>query len=392
MYLTFKYRLTVTKSQHEALLRICDSQRELYNAALEEKIDCFRKTGKNLTWVDQQKSLTECRKMIASMRDDPLNVQRGTIRQVHSAFAGFFSRIRKDGHAGLPRFRGRYRSPSFVFVDFAGQFDGKKIRFKGIPGGIRVRLHRPVAKGRICVAKFKRDARGWFVAFSIKIADVKKIAVKNAIGIDLGIKNLAQLSDGSLIPNIRPALKLEKEMRRRQRALSRRSRGSKRQAAARVAVSKVHRKIANTRRTYLHQCSVTLVKTYDLIAVENLNVKGLRRSMLAKSIHDVSWATFVSMIAYKAERAGKHLIKVDPRFTTQACSSCGAIVPKTLSVRTHDCQHCGTLLDRDHNAALNVLRKGVLALEALNVAQWGERALGNTVDGRDCTYYKRTTS
>ena len=133
----------------------------------------------------------------------------------------------------------------------------------------------------------------------------------------------------------------------------------------------------NTRETHLHQVSADLTRRFDLIAVEKLNTKGMARSRFAKSIHDASWTKLRQMLAYKAEGAGGRLIEVDPRNTTQACSGCGVIVPKGLSDRVHSCPDCGLVLDRDHNAALNILHSGVVARGALNVGQWAERAPGS---------------
>lgn len=376
--LTFKYRVLPSKAQHAALALILDAQRDLYNAALAERIDCYQKTGKGISYERQTSELTECRRDIQEMAALPANLQRGTLKRLDNAFSGFFSRVKRGDKPGFPRFKGKSWFNSFEFAEFSGiQFDGKRLRFKGLPGGLRVHLHRPLPARKICAAKFKRDGKGWSVCFAIRIEDPEKIVVRNAVGVDVGLKNLAHLSDGTIIPNPRVAKRAESEMRRRQRALARCRRGSNRRRKVRALVAAAHRKITNTRRTYLHQVSAQMVKTYDLIAVEDLNVKGLARSMLAKSIHDASWSTFIDMIAYKAEKAGRYLIRVDAKNTTQACSNCGAIVPKSLKDRTHDCPHCGTVLDRDENAARNVLRKGVLALGLDNVTRWGERPAAN---------------
>ena len=376
--LNYKYRLLPNKRQYAALAEICESQRQLYNAALQERIDCYGKTGRGRSYIDQAKALTLCRRDIPEMAAIPANIQRGTLKRLEAAFAGFFSRVRRGDKPGFPRFRGKHWFRSFEFAEFSGiTFDGKRLRFRTMPGGLRVHLHRALPSGPILGAKIGRDQKGWSICFQVRTQVPGKCSVARVAGIDLGLKSLAHLSDGTIIPNPRVAQRAQTKMRRRQRALARCKRGSRRRTKERQRFTSAHSRILNARRTYLHQQSAFLVKRYDLIAMENLNVNGLAASMLAKAVHDASWSIFVDMIAYKAERAGKYLIKVDARHTTQACSSCGAIVPKTLAVRTHDCPHCGTVLDRDKNAARNVLRKGVLALEALNVAQWSERAPGN---------------
>jgi putative transposase len=361
--LTYRYRLLPLKSQHRALERLCDAQRELYNAALEERIDCYRKTGKTRTYMDQCKALTECRREIPEMGVLPLNLQRWALKRLDDAFQAFFRRAKaRNGKAGFPRFRGKGRWDAFGFAEFSGvRFDGKRLRFAGMPGGLKLHLHRPLpddADIRSCV--FRRDGRSWYVCLQIAVATAEKRAVSTAVGVDLGLKVFAYCSDNVVIPNPRVARKAEKELYRRQRALSRCKRASNRRRRVRARVARLHRKIADTRNTWLHQQSAALVKRADLIAVEDLKVSNMvRHPTLARSISDASWAKFVSMLEYKAEKAGSYLIRVDPRNTSQKCSGCGELVPKSLGVRTHACPSCGLVIDRDHNASLNILRAGI---------------------------------
>jgi putative transposase len=237
-----------------------------------------------------------------------------------------------------------------------------------MPGGLKLHLHRPLpddADIRSCV--FRRDARGWHVCLSVAVAVADKRAVATAIGVDLGLKVFAYCSDNVVIPNPRIARRAEKELRLRQRALSRCKRGSNGRRKGRAQVARLHSKIADTRNTWLHQQSAALIKRADLIAVEDLKVSNMvRHQALARSISDASWSKFVSMLDYKAEKAGGHLVRVDPRNTSQKCSGCGELVPKSLAVRTHTCPSCGLVIDRDHNASLNILRAGIGA-GALNV-------------------------
>jgi putative transposase len=371
--LTYRYRLLPLKSQHRALERLCAAQRELYNAALEERIDCYRKTGKTRTYIDQCKALTECRRELPEMGALPVNLQRWTLKRMDDAFQGFFRRIKaRSGNAGFPRFRGQGRWEAFGFNEFSGiQFDGRRLRLAGMPGGLKLHVHRPLpdsADIRSCV--FRRDSRGWHVGLQIAVAEAQKRSVASAIGVDLGLKVFAYCSDNVIIPNPRFAQRAEKELRRRQRALSRCKRGSHRRHKVRAQVARLHRKIADTRNSWLHQRSAELVRRADLIAVEDLKVSKLvRHPTLARSISDASWSRFVSMLDYKAAKAGGHLIRVDPRNTSQKCSGCGELVPKLLAVRTHACPTCGLNIDRDHNASLNIFRAGIGA-GALNVIGW----------------------
>ena len=379
MILTFKYRLLPSKAQHVALAVLLEDQRQLYNAALEERIGCYQKTGKTLDGYDQCKSLAKWRRDDTEARRTPSNLQRWVISRLDAAYNSFFRRLgAHKGKAGFPRFKGKGQWKSFGFVEFWGiRFDGKRLRWKNFPGGLRVHLHRPMPKNvniRSCV--FKRDQKGWVVSFEIKLETPDKQPVKSAVGIDLGLKVFGYQSDGIIIPNPRIAHKAEKEMRRRQRALARCKRGSKRRIKIKTEVARLHTKIINTRTTWLHQQSARIVWQYDLIVAEDLNISDMmKNSMFARSITDVSWSKFLYMVAYKAEKAGKHFITVDPKNTSQKCSSCEELVPKSLVVRTHECPSCGLTIDRDWNAAINILQ-AVVGLGADNVTQWSERQLG----------------
>lgn len=379
--LSYKYRLLPTKAQHAALNDILEQQRILYNAALEERIDCYRKTGLSRTYIDQCMAITEWRQSDEEARSTPVNLQRWTLKRLDEAYKGFFDRLKRGDKAGFPRFRGNGWWKSFGFNELLGlRFDGKRIRFKSLPGSLRVHLHRPPppdADLRSCT--FTKDAKGWHVVFQLKTAAQPRNSANRHIGIDVGLTSLATLSDGTSIPNPRCAKRAEKELRRRQRALSRCKKGSNRRKKVRAGVARLHRKVKNTRETHLHQLSADLISKYDLIAVEKLNMKGMTKSRLAKSVHDASWGKFRQMLAYKAAKAGCELVEVDPRNTSQACSGCGVIVPKELHVRTHDCPDCGLVLDRDHNAAINILHKAVAGLGLHNVVGYGERATGNII-------------
>jgi putative transposase len=370
VFLTYRYRLLPLKGQHRALERLCAGQRELYNAALEERIDCYRKTGKTRTYIDQCKALTQCRHELPEMGELPPNLQRWTLKRIDDAFQGFFRRVKaRSGKTGFPRFRGEGRWQAFGFAEFSGiRFDGKRLRFAGMPGGLKVHLHRELperADIRSCV--FREDGSGWFVSLQIAVPTPEKRAIRSVIGVDLGLEVFAQCSDGVPIPNPRIARRSEKELRRRQRALSRCTRGSHRQAKVRGQVARVHRKITNTRNSWLHKESAGLVKRADLIVVEDLKVANMiRYPILARSIADASWSRFVSMLAYKVEKTGGHLMRVNPRNTSQECSRCHELVPKSLATRTHKCLSCGLVIGRDYNASLNIRRAGIGA-GALNV-------------------------
>lgn len=381
--LTYKYRLLPKRRQHIALAEILESQRQLYNAALEERVDCYRKTGVTLTYLDQYKALTECRRDLPEMGALPANIQRGTLKRLDEAFKGFFSRMKRGDRPGFPRFRGTGQFDCFEFAEFVGiRFDGKRVRFKGMPSGLRVHLHRPMPSGKILTAKFKRDHKGWSVCFAVRIEAAEKRIVSSAVGIDVGIKTLAATSDGLLIPNPRAARRAARALRVRQRALTRAKKGGNGRRKARKQVARLHAKVANTRRTALHQISAMLVRRYDVLAVEALNTKGLARSDFARDVHDAGWSTLRDFLRYKAARAGAHFIEVDPKFTSQTCPACGHREAKTLAMRVHQCA-CGCVADRDVAAAQVILSRalvgpGVLKQAGCSVAGRG-KIMGNSL-------------
>lgn len=375
------FRLLPTRDQHRALERILEGQRHLYNAALQERAECYAKTGRSLGYQDQCRSLSPIRQADPDgLGGIPSNVSRATLLRIHRAFTGFYRRAKAGEKPGFPRFKSAGQWDSFGFAEFTGlQFDGARLRFKGMPGGLRVRMSRNIP-GRVLACSLRRDSKGWRVCFQAE-APVAEAHAGPAVGIDVGISALATLSTGEQIPNAKPRRSAHAELRRRYRALARCKRASARRSKVRRRLARAHAKVANARTTYLHQVSADLTTRFGLIAVEALNVKGLARGMLRREVHDAAWARLLRMLSYKAASAGGRVIEVDPRHTSQACSACGVIVPKTLSDRTHQCD-CGLVLGRDHNAALNLLRRAVAGPGLLNVGDCAERGAGNIARAR----------
>jgi len=380
--LTFRYRLLPSKRQHRSLESILEQQRELYNGALEERVDAYRKAGITRTWIDQFLALTEWRKSDPEAPTLPVALQRWTLKRVDDAYQGFFRRVSKGGKPGFPRFQGKGRFHSFGFRQFVGiRLINGRIRFKGMPGGLRIHLHRALptdAAIKSCV--FRREIKGWFVGFAIQIPEGSIRRGGSAVGVDLGVSTFAALSDGGLIPSVRAARRAERRLRLAQRAFARKTQGSRSRRNARTALARCYAAIARGRADHLHQASARLVRDYDVIVVEKLNVKGLARGVLAKDVRDASWAKFISMLRYKAEYAGSRLIEVDPDNTSQECSCCGTKVPKGLGDRVHRCGNCGLSMDRDLNAARNILGRAGVSPGLRNVASCGMRAGGN-LDG-----------
>jgi putative transposase len=379
---TYRYRLLPTAKQHSALERILESQRLLYNAALQERVEAWRKASVSITYYDQCKSLTLIR------ADDPegygavpVSLSRGPLRRLEGAFKGFFRRIKAGATPGFPRFKPISRYHSFGFAEFSGiRFDGRRLRFEGMPGGLGIHLHRPLpANPQFLSCQFRRDAKGWSVSLDLR-HPINPIAHQGpAIGVDVGIEKLAALSDGTCLSNPRIGAKYERKLRRIQRALQRCRKGSANRAKRRKILARLHLAAVNGRNTHLHRQSAFLTRTYGTIFVEKLSIAGLsasakgtadapgkcvrQKSALNRHILDAAWGRFQTQLHYKAESAGGRVFEVPPHMTSQACSGCGAVVRKSLAQRRHECPSCALVLDRDVNAARNILARGLAMVE-----------------------------
>ncbi len=229
-------------------------------------------------------------------------------------------------------------------------------------GDIKIKLHRQI-EGKIKRLTIRRTATGkWFACFSVEIEDLPLPPWKDGsvVGIDVGLESFATLSNGEKIPNPRFFREEEKELARVHRKLSKAPKGTPERKKALKVVERVHERIANRRYEFAHQVSHNLVDRFGLVAFEDLNIKGMvHNHFLAKSISDVAWNMLVTMTSYKAANAGSMVVLVDPRNTSKMCSRCGILVEKSLSDRVHNCPQCGFSMDRDWNAAINILRLGL---------------------------------
>lgn len=333
-------------------------------------MDAYRKAGKSIRYYDQTRSLTQIRRECEGWSDYPAHLQRGTLKRLHRTFERYFDRISKGESPGHPRYKASAQFTSFEFSEWLGiTLKKNRVYFRGVPGGLRLHFHRPLPPDvQIKTVSFKKSINGWAIYLHAETKLGIPKPLKRAVGIDLGIASFATLSSGEVVPSLFAARCKERILRRKHRALSRCKRGSRRRERKRGELSRAHAKVVNIRRTYLHQASARLVREHALIAVEKLNVrKMVKGSKFAKKINDVAWSTFREMLRYKALKAGTWFIEVDPAFTSQMCSRCGVIVPKDLSVRRHECPHCALSLDRDHNAAINILYRAVAGPRVANL-------------------------
>ena len=403
VFLTYQYDLRPSAAQYAGLGVLLDQTRVLYNAALQARIGNWE-YGKRLAArrgstrpdpkLDAWTPITlysQFHDLVEIRRDDPdgygalpSNLLRDTLKRVELAFKGFFRRVKlRRGSAGFPRFKPKSRWRSFGFSEFSGiRLIGSKLHFAGIWGGLPVHLHRPLPEGAsIKSATFSSSGKGWTVSLQIEVADVVQVeGDRPIVGVDVGIHHFAALSNGQIIDNPRIGREAARKTRLQRRALSRCNRGSSRRQKVKETLLRSLQATANKRKTFLHQASAAIAKDYSLIVVEDLPLKNMTASAkgtvdapgksirqkagLNRELLDVAPGMFVSMLTYKAARAGGELIKVNPRGTSQRCSGCGETIPKTLAVRIHRCG-CGLVLDRDVNAARNILllAKAVVGLE-----------------------------
>lgn len=359
---TYRYRLYPTRSQEHALEEQLAFCCDVYNAALQERRDAWRK-GVRVRFFDQSAELTEVRRagLAPAMNSWP---PIDALRRLDRAFEAFFRRCKTGEKPGYPRFRSkpRYDSLSWSFSSHMGgvKISDGRLRLQGV-GAVKVKWHRPIPEGSsLKVVTLNRSCGRWHAAFSLKLADpVVAVHIGPAVGIDMGITTFAALSTGELIEGPRSYRAAQGGLRVAQRRLARRRRGSHRRRKALALLQRRHERIRNLRRDHAHKVSRRLVNEFSLIAREDLNVRGLAGGILAKDVHDQGWGEFLAMVGYKAEGAGSRIIAVDPRQTSQLCSGCGVLVRKDLSRRVHYCPDCGLVLDRDVNAARVILARGL---------------------------------
>jgi putative transposase len=285
-------------------------------------------------------------------------VLQDVLARLDRTFQAFFRRVTAGERAGFPRFKGHSRWHSFTFKEYGNgaQLDNWVLVLSK-RGRIAIHWSRPI-EGIPKTVTISREADGWYVAISCTDVPMHPLpATGQETGIDMGLESFATLANGQPIFNPRYYRKAEAYLRRCQRRVARRQKGSHRRRKAEVLLAKTHQHIARQRHDFHHREAAKLVKAYDVIHYEDLRVRNMvQNHSLAKSISDAGWNSFLSILTFKAASAGKRVQAVSPAYTSQRCSGCGVIVAKGLSVRWHACPECGTSLHRDHNAALNILR------------------------------------
>jgi len=363
--ITFKYRLHPSKSQRTKLMHTLELCRFVYNETLATRRSTWEQEHRTLSLYDTNKLLPTWKQEHPELMGVYSQVLQNVQARVDLAFKAFFRRSKAGEKPGYPRFRGVGGYDSFTFTQFGFELPGNGLFLSKI-GVVKVVLHRPI-QGRIKTLTIRRDAVGnWYACFACEVQGEHLPMSDLAIGIDMGLESFATLSNGVKVENPRFFRLDEKELVKVQRKLSQAEKGTPERSKRCKAVQHIHRRITNRRNDFAHQLSRVWVDRFGIIAFEKLNGRNmLQNHYLAKSISDAAWNQLIQNTAYKAENAGRVVVLVDPRNTSKQCSGCGTMVEKSLAVRIHACPSCNLKMDRDENAANNILRLG---LESLGVA------------------------
>ena len=371
---TYEYRAYPTTKQRNTFLLWLALLRNLYNQALAWRIAVYKESGESVKWTTQANALPDLKHQSKAYNGLHSDVLQDTIRRLDKAYKAFFRRIKTGDEPGFPRFKGegRYRSMTFSHISKHLICDvRRKVGRVVVPkiGHLKIRYHRPLPDGKIKNLSIIKRASGWYVTLCVEVPDPIRVPIETTIGVDVGLNSFVVDSDGEHIPNPRRYRQSEKILSKQQRVLSRRKKGSRRRVKQRDIIARCHERIANQRKDFQFKAAHRILERCDEVAVENLTITNmLKNHYLAKSISDAGWGRFRLKLQSKAESAGKQFTKVKPHHTSQQCSGCREMVPKQLSDRVHDCPYCELVLDRDHNAAINIKKAAVALRGGASVA------------------------
>ena len=377
---TYKYRIYPTKAQETSLEKMLEECRWLYNKILETRKNSYEQSGILLGNYDTMTMIPDWKKERPSLKMVHSQVLQNVNIRVDLAFKAFFRRVKAGDDPGYPRFKGYGRYDSLCYPQYGNgvRLDGSTLILSKL-GSIKVKLHREL-NGKpktVCVRRAATDK--WFVTIScapdggyLPGADSNPLPKSEKVaGVDVGLLSFATLSNGEKIANPRFFKHEQDTLAKAQRKMSKLAKGTPERRKARKVVSRIHERITNKRTDFAHKESRKLVNTYGVIVFEKLAVVDMMSNhtqvfgnKLNQSIADVAWSQLAQFTAYKAADAGRLFLQVDPRNTSKKCSRCSSLVPKDLNVRVHDCPRCGLILDRDHNAAINILALGLQRINA----------------------------
>ena len=379
MKLTFEYPVYPTKTQEQTLLGWLEHLCELQNAARNNRKHAYETEGRFVSRYDQEQLLKVAREKYDDFREVPQDFQVSILKRVDRSFDAFRRRC-KEGRKkkGYPRYKKRVRSLTWCLRKHKLK-TGERVRQNPIKetdfrhnrlkvpklGEVKIRMHRPL-EGDPKEVTIVKKASGWYAHITCELPDTPKVGPTDAIGVDVGATHYLTTSEGETEDNPRWYRQAEGLLHKHNQTMARRKKGSKRWIRSVHAVAYHHERTANKRKDFIGKLVYKLFhrREKNVLVAENLKVSNMvQNKHLSKSIADASWAKFFEWCGNIAERDGFHFHQVDPKHTSQTCSSCGQKAPKklSLSVRTFDCSFCGTSIDRDHNAAINILSRAARA-------------------------------
>jgi putative transposase len=376
---TYQEKLWPTPAQERELERVLWRCRTLYNTALEQRISLWKQRGVSISRYQQEAELTALRAEMPEYAAIHSHILQDVLARLDKTYQAFFRRLANGEKPGFPRFHGKDRYHSFTYKEYGNgaRLDNGYLVLSKI-GRIAARWSRPI-QGTIKTVTISKEADGWYVSFACAEVPTEPLPLTGKeTGIDVGLKVFLITAEGDIVENPRHYRTSERELKKANQRVSRRTKGSHRRAKAGQQCAKKHQHVRRQRSDFHHKTALALVRQYDTIYVEAIAPSNLsrrpapkqdengtyehngasRKAGLNKSIQDAGWRHFVSILAYKAACAGKRVEAVNPAYTSQDCSGCGARIEKSLSVRTHVCTNCGLMLDRDENAARNIIWRG----------------------------------
>jgi putative transposase len=367
---SFQFRLRPTGHQRTLLGKTLDACRWVYNETLATRKNAWEQEKQSLSLYDTNKLLPGWKADKPELAQAHSQVLQNAQERVDLAFKAFFRRVKAgEKEPGFPRFKSVRRYDSFTFKQSGFHLLDNGLFLSKI-GVVKIVQHRAV-EGEIKTLTIRRDSVGnWFACFSCEVVECPLPPIDQVVGIDLGLTTFAVFSDGNEIQRQRWMKQDAQDIARLQRMKEKFEKGSPQRKKVVHALQHAYQRQTNRRKNFAHQESRKLVNSYQFIAFEDLNVAGMQakgNKVINRGIADVAWHQFVQFTTYKAVEAGRGVVRVDPKNTTQMCSGCGEIVPKDLSVRKHDCPHCGLKLGRDQNAALNILARGLASFRLWSV-------------------------
>ncbi len=358
LWKAYVYKLYPSPTQARRMDAVRETCRRFYNDLLAERKTAWEERQERIGKYEQLRQVKERKATSPWAAEVHSHVLQVVVTDLDKAFQAFFRRLRAGEKPGYPRFRGFHRFDSFGYKEYGNGFkvDGRRLRLSGI-GRVAIRWHRPNV-GAIKTVRLVKKASGWYACFSVEQEAAVLPPTGRDVGVDVGIASLIATSDGETVPQQAWYRREQRLLRVAQRRVARRLKGGKNRHKAVVQLRRRHERIANQRKDFLNKLAHQLVAQYDRIAVEDLRIVNMVRNRhLAKSILDAGWGYFVRRLHAKAAEAARVVVEVDPAYTSKTCSGCGYVFETlTLKDRWIDCR-CGLSLDRDHNAAINILKR-----------------------------------